>query len=112
MLKRVLYIVVTAVFYGAKTMLQHILYKNLEIQICKSVILLVVLLGFETWFLTLREGHRFRVLRSEFGLKSRSVERGWWMTILHNAVELCNFYSTCFPLILYDLSLMSHSNIW
>jgi hypothetical protein len=48
--------------------------KNLKIKIYKTVILLVVLYGCETWSLTLREEHRLRVfenkvLRRIFGPK-------------------------------------------
>jgi hypothetical protein len=36
----------------------HLLFKNMEIRIYKSIILPVVLYGCETWSLTLREEHR------------------------------------------------------
>jgi hypothetical protein len=42
----------------------HLLSKNIKIRIYKTVILPVVLYGCETWSLTLREGHRLRVLRT------------------------------------------------
>jgi hypothetical protein len=41
----------------------------------KTIILPVVLHGFETWSLTLREEHRLRVLRI-FGLKRDEVTAG------------------------------------
>jgi hypothetical protein len=40
------------------------LLKNLKIKIYRTIILPVVLYGFETWSLTLREEHRLRVLES------------------------------------------------
>jgi hypothetical protein len=52
--------------------------KNIRIRIYKTIILLVVLYGCETWCLTLREEHRLRpfenrVLRRIFGLKRAEV---------------------------------------
>jgi hypothetical protein len=49
-----------------------LLSKNLNIRICKTIILPVVLYGCETWSLTLREEHRpgvfeNRALRRIFG---------------------------------------------
>jgi hypothetical protein len=49
--------------------------KNLKIKIYETLILPVVLYGYETWSLTLREEHRLRVsenrvLRRIFGPKS------------------------------------------
>jgi hypothetical protein len=38
--------------------------KNLKIKLYKTVILLVVLYGWETWSLTLREEHRLRVFEN------------------------------------------------
>jgi hypothetical protein len=51
----------------------------------------VVLYGCETWSLTLREGHRLRVLRRMFGPKRGEVTGGWRK--LHNE-ELHNLYSS------------------
>jgi hypothetical protein len=56
--------------------------KNLKIRIYKTIILLVVLLGCETWSLTLREEHRLRVfenrvLRRIFGPKRDEVTGEW-----------------------------------
>jgi hypothetical protein len=56
-------------------------------KIYKTIILPVVLFGFETWFLTLREAHRVsvtenRVLRRICGPKREKVEGGWRR--LHN----------------------------
>jgi len=51
-----------------------LLSKKLKIKICRTIILLVVLYGCETWSLTLRDKRRLRVfenrvLRSVFGPK-------------------------------------------
>jgi hypothetical protein len=56
----------------------------------------VVLYGYETWSLTLREEHRLwvfenRVLRRIFGLKRDEVMEGWRK--LHNE-ELRDLYSS------------------
>jgi hypothetical protein len=64
-----------------------LLCKNVKIRIYKSAILSVVLYGYETWCLTLREGHGLRVLQNRvlsiiFGQK-RDEETGGW-TKLHN----------------------------
>jgi hypothetical protein len=69
--------------------------KNLKIKIYKTVILPVVLYGFETWSLTLREEHRLRVfenrvLRRIFGPKRE--EDGSWRKF-HND-ELHSLYSS------------------
>jgi hypothetical protein len=69
--------------------------KNLKIKICKTVILLVVLYGCETWSVTLREEHRLKVsencaLRRMFGPKRE--EDGSWRK-LHND-ELHSLYSS------------------
>ena len=55
-----------------------LLSKNLKIKIYRTVILPVVLYGFETWSLTLREERRLRVsenrvLRRIFGFKKDEV---------------------------------------
>ena len=41
----------------------RLLSKNLKIKICKTIILPVVLYGYQTWSLTLREKSRQRVLK-------------------------------------------------
>jgi hypothetical protein len=56
----------------------RVLSKYLKMRICKTVILPVVLYGYETWFLTLREEHGLRVfenrvLRRIFGPKKDEV---------------------------------------
>jgi hypothetical protein len=72
--------------------LKHVVVNN----IYKTIILPVVLYGCETWFVTLREGHRPRVfengvLRTIFGPKWNEVRGGWRK--LHNE-ELHNLYSS------------------
>jgi hypothetical protein len=67
--------------------------KNLKIKIYKTVILSVMLYGYETWSLTLREEHGLRVfenkvLRRIFGPKRE--EDGSWRK-LHND-EIHNLY--------------------
>jgi len=62
---------------------QNLLYfsllsKNLKINICRNIILPIVLCGCETWSLTLREKRRLRVfengmLRRIFGPKKDEV---------------------------------------
>ncbi|KAJ4450362.1 hypothetical protein ANN_01783 [Periplaneta americana] len=59
-----------ACYYSVEKLLSSsLLSKNLEIRIYKTVILLVVLYGCETWTLTLREEHRY-VLIGRCALKS------------------------------------------
>jgi hypothetical protein len=57
----------------------HLLSINLKIKICKNIILPVVLYGYETWSLTLREEYKLRVyenreLRRIFGPKRKDEE--------------------------------------
>jgi hypothetical protein len=64
-----------------------LLSKNLKIRIYKTIILHMVLYGYETWSLTLREEHRprvfeSRVLRRIFGPKRDEVTGEWRK--LHN----------------------------
>jgi hypothetical protein len=69
--------------------------KNLKIKIYKTVILLVVLYGCETWSLTLREEHRLRVFENRVVRRIFGPEReedGSWRK-LHND-ELHNLYSS------------------
>jgi hypothetical protein len=65
----------------------RLLSKNTKIRIYKSIILLVVLYGCETWSLTSRQEHRLRVfenkvLRRISGPKRDEVTGGWRK--LHN----------------------------
>jgi hypothetical protein len=74
----------------------RLLSKNLKIRIYKTIILPVVLYGWETWSLTLREKHRLRafenrVLRKIFGPKRDEVTGEWRK--LHNE-ELRDLYSS------------------
>jgi hypothetical protein len=67
-----------------------------KIKIYKTIILPVVLYGYETWSLTLREEHRLRVfenrvLRRIFGPTRDEVTGGWRK--LHNE-ELHGLYSS------------------
>jgi hypothetical protein len=60
----------------------RLLSRNEKIKIYKTIILPVVLYGFETWSLTLSEEHRLRVfenrvLRRIFGPKRDEVTEGW-----------------------------------
>jgi hypothetical protein len=68
--------------------------QNINIEIYRTVILLVVLYGCETWSLTMREEHKARDLNRNvwiiFGPKREKVT-GDWRT-LHN-VKLHDLYS-------------------
>jgi hypothetical protein len=60
----------------------RLLSKNIKIRIHKTIILPVVLCGYETWSLILREEHKLRgfenrVLRRVFRPKRDEVTRGW-----------------------------------
>ena len=65
--------------------------KNLKIKIYRTIIMPLILYGFETWLLTLREECRLRVLRRIFGPKRDKVTREW--SKLHNE-ELNDLYSS------------------
>ncbi|KAJ4439288.1 hypothetical protein ANN_07409 [Periplaneta americana] len=86
-----------ACYYSVEKLLSSsLLSKNLKVRIYKTVILPVVLYGCETWTLTLREEHRFRVfenkvLRKIFGAKRDEVTGEWRK--LHNT-ELHALYSS------------------
>jgi hypothetical protein len=59
-----------------------LLSKSIKIKIYKTLVLLVVLYGFENWFLTLKNEHRLRVsenrvLRRIFVPKGDKVTGGW-----------------------------------
>jgi hypothetical protein len=61
----------------------------MKIKIYKTIMLLVVLYGCETWCITLREEHRLRVLRI---FVPKREEGGSWRK-LHND-EFHNLYSS------------------
>jgi hypothetical protein len=74
----------------------RLLSRNVKVKIYKIIILPVVLYGYETWSLTLKEEHRLkvfenRVLRRIFGPKRNDVT-GEWRQL--NNEELCNLYSS------------------
>jgi hypothetical protein len=79
-----------------KLLSSRLLSKNEKIRIYKTIILHVVLYGYETWSLTLQEEHRLRVFgnrmpRKVFGLKRDEVTGDWRK--LHND-EPYNLYSS------------------
>jgi hypothetical protein len=68
--------------FGAEFLSSSLLSKNTKIKIYRTIILPVVLYGYETWSLTLREERRLRVfenrvLRRIFGPKRNEVAREW-----------------------------------
>jgi hypothetical protein len=71
------------------------LSKNIIINVYRAITLSVVLYGFETWSLTLREERRLRVFENRvlriFGSKRDEVTREWRK--LHNE-ELNDLYSS------------------
>jgi hypothetical protein len=67
-----------ACYHSAQNLLSsHLLSKNTEIKVYKTIILPVDLYGCETWSLTLREEHSLRVLRRILGPKRDDVAGGW-----------------------------------
>jgi hypothetical protein len=86
-----------ACYHSVQNLLFFLLLpKNLKSRIFETIILPVVLYGFETWSLTLREEHRLkvfenRVLRRIFGPRRVEVTGEWRK--LHNE-ELRNLYSS------------------
>jgi hypothetical protein len=81
-------------YHSIQNYLSCRLSKNVKIKMCKTVIFLVVLYGFETWFLTLREEHRLRVFENRelrtFGLNRDEIIGGWRKL---NSEELHNLSS-------------------
>jgi hypothetical protein len=71
-----------ACYHSAQKLLSsRLLSKNVKVRIYKTIILLVVLYGCETWSLTVRKEHKLRVfenrvLRRIFGLKRDGVMGG------------------------------------
>ena len=79
-----------------KILLSRLLSKKLKVDTYKTIILPVVLHGYETWSLMLREEHRLRVfenkvLKKIFGAKIEEITGEWRK--LHNA-ELHVLYSS------------------
>jgi hypothetical protein len=73
-----------------------LLSRNVKVKIYKTIILPVVLYGYKTWSLTIREEHTLwvfenRVMRRIFGLKGDEVTGEWRK--LHNE-KLHNLYSS------------------
>ena len=82
--------------FGAEFLPCSWISKNLKIKIYRTVILLIILYGCETWSLTSKEEHRLRVfengaLRRIFGPKRDEVTGEWRK--LHNE-ELNDLYSS------------------
>ena len=80
-------------YYSVQTLLfSRLLSKNLKIKIYKTIILLVMLYGYKTWSLTLREECRLRVFENrilKWILGPKRDEKGEWRR-LHNE-ELHSF---------------------
>ena len=82
--------------FNAESLVSSLLSKNLKIKIYRTIILLVVLYGCETWSLTLREERKRRVfenkvLRGLFGPKRDKTTRDWRK--LHNE-EVKDLYNS------------------
>jgi hypothetical protein len=77
-------------------MSSSLISKNTKIKVYRTIIFPVVLNGFETWSLTLREEHRLRVFENRVLRRIFEPERdevtGQWRR-LHNE-ELYDFYSS------------------
>jgi hypothetical protein len=88
---------INACYCSVQNMLPScLLSKNIKITIYKTIILPMVLYGYESWPLTLRDEHKLRVLenivlRIIFGPKRDEKTEGW--RNLHNE-ELCNLCSS------------------
>jgi hypothetical protein len=82
-------------------------------RLCKTIILLVVLYGCDTWSLTLREEHRLRVVENRvlmriFGPKSDEVTGGWrkqYKIVLEN--WFCIFFFFVIPFDLQSVPVHS-----
>jgi hypothetical protein len=79
----------------------RLLSKNVKVRIYKTIILPLVLYGFETWSLTVREEYKLRVFENRelriFGTKRNGVTGGWRK--LHNE-ELHNLYFSTSTIII------------
>ena len=77
-----------------------LLYNNVTIKICRTIILLVVLYVCESWSLTLREECRLRVfenkvLRKIFGPKRDEVT-GEWKRLHNENLYVCTSHQISF----------------
>jgi hypothetical protein len=64
-----------ACYHSTQNLLSsHLLSKNKNYIICKTIILPVVLYGYETWSLTSREEHRLRVFENRM-LRGEYLDR-------------------------------------
>jgi hypothetical protein len=74
-----------ACYHSVQNLLSsHLVPKNIKIRIYKTIILPVVLYGYETWFWTLMEVHTLKVFEKRvlrgilvFGPKRDEVIEGW-----------------------------------
>jgi hypothetical protein len=71
-----------ACYHSVQNLSSCLLSENIKIKICKTIILPVVLYGYETWSVTLMEEHRLRVfenrvLRRISGPKRNEIIGGW-----------------------------------
>jgi hypothetical protein len=85
-----------ACYHSVKNLLSSCLSKNIKIRIYKTIILLVVLYGCQTWSLALREEHRLSVfenkmLRKIFGSKKVEATGGWRTLLNEDPHNLCSF---------------------
>jgi hypothetical protein len=86
-----------ACYHSVQSLLSsRLLFRNVKVKIYKTIILLLVLYGCETWYATLREENRLRVfenrvLRRIFGPRRDEVTGEWRK--LHNE-ELYMLYSS------------------
>jgi hypothetical protein len=82
--------------FGSDFLSSRLLSRNVKVKIYKTIILPVVLYGYETWSLTLRKEHTLRVfenrgvLRRIFGPKRDEVTGEWRKS---HSGELHNLYS-------------------
>ena len=85
-----------ACYHSVQNLLSSsLLSKNLKIKIYRTIILPVVLYGYETWSLTLREEHRLRVfenrvLRRIFGSKRAGVTGEWRKIHNEELSDMCS----------------------
>jgi hypothetical protein len=69
-----------------KLLSTRLVSENVKIRICKTIILCVVLYGFETWSLTLREEHRLRVFENRVLRKILEGREMKWEEIIENYI--------------------------